>query len=111
LTKTLAAANPIPSVPPVITAVLPSSFLSIVFPCSYRVVRNFRTLPHLSFVMSFQVPSFSCSEGIRTLGDDAHIAKPGELPTKALVRVDATRKACLTNLDCAQDCQFAANVA
>src|SRR5882724_9037704 len=32
LTKSLAAANPIPSVPPVITAVLPSSFLSIVFP-------------------------------------------------------------------------------
>src|SRR5258706_11942979 len=40
------------------------------------------------------------------LGDDAQIAKPGELPPKALVRVDAIRKACLTNLDCAQDCLF-----
>src|ERR1700730_1450104 len=39
-------------------------------------------------------------------GDDAHIAEPGELAPKALVRVDATRKACLTNLDCAQDCLF-----
>jgi hypothetical protein len=38
------------------------------------------------------------------LGDDAQIAKSGELPPKALVRVDAIRKACLTNLDCAQDC-------
>src|SRR5258708_10261430 len=40
------------------------------------------------------------------LGDDAQIAKPGELPPKALVRVDAIRKACLTNLDCAQDGLF-----
>src|SRR5580693_3947810 len=40
------------------------------------------------------------------LGDDAHIAKPSELPPKALVRVDAIRKACLTNLDRAQDCLF-----
>jgi hypothetical protein len=34
-------------------------------------------------------------------GDDAQIAKSGELPPRALVRVDAIRKACLTNLDCA----------
>src|SRR5580692_1358245 len=37
------------------------------------------------------------------LGDDAHLAKSGELAPKALVRVDAIRKACLTNLDRAQD--------
>ena len=41
------------------------------------------------------------------LGDDAQIAKSGELPLKALVRVDAIRKACLTNLDGALDCLFA----
>src|ERR1700736_2804605 len=40
------------------------------------------------------------------LGDDPQIAKPGELPREALVRVDAIGKACLTNLDCAQDCFF-----
>ena len=40
------------------------------------------------------------------LGDDAQIAKSGELPLKALVRVDAIRKACLTNLDSAQDRLF-----
>ena len=40
------------------------------------------------------------------LGDDAQIAKSGELPLKALVRVDAIRKACLTNLDGALDCLF-----
>ena len=40
------------------------------------------------------------------LGDDAQFAKSGELPPKALVRVDAIRKACLTNLDCALDCLF-----
>ena len=31
------------------------------------------------------------------LGDDAQIAKSVELPRKALVRVDAIRKACPTN--------------
>src|SRR6267154_1706809 len=41
LTKSFAVANPIPSVPPVTTAVLPSSFLGIVFPCSCRVLTNF----------------------------------------------------------------------
>src|SRR5229473_7258792 len=41
LTKSFAVANPIPSVPPVMTATLPSSFLSIVFPCSCRVLTNF----------------------------------------------------------------------
>src|SRR5258706_10506897 len=41
LTKSFAVANPIPSVPPVMTAVLPSSFLSIVFPCPCRVLTNF----------------------------------------------------------------------
>src|SRR6202023_3766734 len=30
-----------PSVPPVTTAILPSSFLGIVFPCSCRVLTNF----------------------------------------------------------------------
>src|SRR4029077_15254365 len=40
------------------------------------------------------------------LGDDAQIAKSGELPLKALVCVDAIGKACATNLDCAQDCLF-----
>src|SRR6266478_10182557 len=43
LTKSFAVANPIPSVPPVMTAILPSSFLGIVFPCSCRVRTNF---PH-----------------------------------------------------------------
>src|SRR3984893_245707 len=33
LTKSFAVANPIPSVPPVMTATLPSSLLGIVFPC------------------------------------------------------------------------------
>src|SRR6202158_4792690 len=41
LTKSFAVANPIPSVPPVTTAVLPSSLLGIVFPCSCRVLTNF----------------------------------------------------------------------
>src|ERR1700681_2968885 len=41
LTKSFAVANPIPSVPPVMTAVLPSSFLGIVVPCSCRVLTNF----------------------------------------------------------------------
>src|ERR1700722_3871552 len=40
------------------------------------------------------------------LGDDPQIAKPCELSPKALVSVDAIRKASLTNLDCAQDCFF-----
>src|SRR5580700_8441800 len=44
---------------------------------------------------------------IKALGDDAQIAKSGELPPKALVRVDAIRKACLTNLNSALDCLFA----
>src|ERR1700686_3218496 len=38
--------------------------------------------------------------------EDAQIAKSGELAPKALVRVDAIRKACLTNLDGAQDGLF-----
>src|SRR2546427_1104741 len=42
LTKSFAVANPIPSVPPVTTATLPSSFLGIVFPCSCRVLTNFQ---------------------------------------------------------------------
>src|SRR3984893_17035159 len=41
LTKSFAAANPIPSVPPVMTATLPSSFLGIVFPYSCRALTNF----------------------------------------------------------------------
>ena len=39
-------------------------------------------------------------------GDDAQVAKSGELAPKAFVRVDAIRKACLTNLDGAQDGLF-----
>src|ERR1700732_1902286 len=41
LTKSFAAANPIPSVPPVMTATLPSSFLGIVFPYSCRALTTF----------------------------------------------------------------------
>src|ERR1700674_3641957 len=41
LTKSFAVASPIPSVPPVTTAILPSSFLGIVFPCSCQVLTNF----------------------------------------------------------------------
>src|SRR6202040_3843845 len=41
LAKSFAVASPIPSVPPVTTAILPSSFLGIVFPCSCRVLTNF----------------------------------------------------------------------
>src|SRR6202158_3024243 len=41
LTKSFAVASPIPSVPPVTPAILPSSFLGIVFPCSCRVLTNF----------------------------------------------------------------------
>src|SRR5260370_9822831 len=41
LTKSFAVANPIPSVPPVMTAILPSSLLGIVFLCSCRVLTNF----------------------------------------------------------------------
>src|ERR1700685_398210 len=40
------------------------------------------------------------------LGDDPQIAKSGELPPKALVRIDAIRKARLANLNCAQNCFF-----
>src|ERR1700680_3719705 len=40
------------------------------------------------------------------LGDDPQIAKSAELPPKALVRVDAIRKARLANLNCAQNCFF-----
>src|SRR5271155_1038466 len=49
---------------------------------------------------------FSYSLADPRLGDNPQIAKSGELPSKALVRVDAIRKACLANLDCAQDCFF-----
>jgi hypothetical protein len=38
----------------------------------------------------------------RASGDDAQVAKSGELPPKTLVGVDAIRKACLTNLDGAE---------
>jgi hypothetical protein len=31
-------------------------------------------------------------------------SRPSELLAEGLVRVDAIRKACLTNLDCARDC-------
>src|SRR5216683_649413 len=47
LTKSLAVANPIPSVPPVMTATLPSSLLGIVFPCSCRVLMGVEPLPNI----------------------------------------------------------------
>src|SRR6266404_3787235 len=63
---------------------------------------------HMCFL--HQVTSFVFNRSMASqagpLGDDPHIAKPGELPPKALVRVDTIRKACLTNLDRAQDGLF-----
>src|SRR5258708_13425267 len=47
LTKSFAVANPIPSVPPVMTATLPSSFLGIVFPCSSRVLMGVEPPPNI----------------------------------------------------------------
>src|SRR5260370_29646558 len=47
LTKSFAVANPIPSVPPVMTATLPSSFLGIVFPCSCRVLMGVEPLANI----------------------------------------------------------------
>src|SRR6266481_7332729 len=47
LTKSFAVANPIPSVPPVMTATLPSSLLGIVFPCSCRVLMGVEPLPNI----------------------------------------------------------------
>src|SRR5580692_3242607 len=47
LTKSFAVANPIPSVPPVMTAILPSSLLSIVFPCPCRVLMGVEPLPNV----------------------------------------------------------------
>src|SRR6202048_2797820 len=47
LTKSFAVANPIPSVPPVMTASLPSSFLGIVFPCSCRIPMRVEPLPNI----------------------------------------------------------------
>src|SRR6266436_9558416 len=47
LTISFAAANPIPSVPPVMTATLPSSFLGIVFPCSCRFLLGVEPLVNI----------------------------------------------------------------
>src|SRR5258706_16426135 len=47
LTKSFAVANPIPSVPPVMTATFPSSFLAIVFPCSCRVLMGVEPLANI----------------------------------------------------------------
>src|SRR6266436_9550083 len=47
LTKSFAVANPIPSVPPVMTATFPSSFLAIVFPCSCRVLMRVEPLANI----------------------------------------------------------------
>src|SRR6267143_3811516 len=47
LTKSFAVANPIPSVPPLMTATLPSSFLGIVFPCSCRVLMGVEPLANI----------------------------------------------------------------
>src|SRR5713226_8789748 len=47
LTKSFAVANPIPSVPPVMTATLSSSLLGIVFPCSCRVLMGLEPLPNI----------------------------------------------------------------
>src|SRR5258708_9398877 len=71
------------------TAVLPSSFLVI---CLSPVGARTQVI---------ELPLKAT-----LLEDDAQFAKSGELPRKALVRVDAIRKACLTNLDCALDCLF-----
>src|SRR6267378_5663032 len=63
LTKSFAVANPIPSVPPVMTAVLPSSFLAIVFlRCRRAATLQLRcfTLDHLS-------PSTACLMGAEPL--------------------------------------------
>src|SRR5260370_19592213 len=47
LTKSFAVANPIHSVPPVMTATLPSSLLGIVFPCSCRARMGVEPLPNI----------------------------------------------------------------
>src|SRR5260370_14104770 len=47
LTKSFAVANPILSVPPVTTAILLSSLLGIVFPCSCRVLMGVEPLPNI----------------------------------------------------------------
>src|SRR5437016_2007150 len=47
LIKSFAVANPIPSVPPVMTATLPSSLLGSVFPCSCRVLMGVEPLPNI----------------------------------------------------------------
>src|SRR4029077_14072659 len=47
LTKSFAVASPIPSVPPVMTATLPSSFLGIVFPCYFRVLMGVEPLANI----------------------------------------------------------------
>src|SRR6266852_8619609 len=47
LTKSFAVVNPIPSVPPVMTATFPSSFLAIVFPCSCRVLMGVEPPPNI----------------------------------------------------------------
>src|SRR5467141_3543222 len=47
LTKSFAVANPIPSVPPVMTAILPSRLLGIVFLCSCRVLMGVEPLANI----------------------------------------------------------------
>src|SRR5882724_1696720 len=47
LTKSFAVASPIPSVPPMMTATLPSSLLSIIFPYSCRVLMGVEPLPNI----------------------------------------------------------------
>src|SRR5260370_17323609 len=47
LTKSFAVANPIPSVPPGMTATLPSSLLGIVFPCSCLLLMGVEPLPNI----------------------------------------------------------------
>src|SRR6266850_834507 len=47
LTKSFAVANPIPSVPPVMTATLPSSLLGIVFLCPCRALMGVEPLPNI----------------------------------------------------------------
>src|SRR6266481_2910783 len=46
-TKSFAVAKPIPSVPPVTTAILPSSLLGIVFPCSWRALMGVEPLANI----------------------------------------------------------------
>jgi predicted SnoaL-like aldol condensation-catalyzing enzyme len=77
-----AVANPIPSVAPVMTVSLPSSFLDIDFPCSCRVLTGFRALSHLYFGKVFPnmgAPLFDCSSVASSWKKE--FSKRGEKPS------------------------------